>query len=161
MKKIIAIVTALILCFSCGVVKPTLPPATDTTVVHVVDSVAWHDSTVFHHVYKEIYNDYAGLLDTLSMSTSYSDFSAWVDTTKNVLKGKAENKDIEIPVKIKWKEKIVYKDSIKVVREPYPVEVVKEVKTHFFYEKILWALSLAALIMIGFKIYPIIKKWLL
>ena len=141
MKRIISLLIILITIIACGVTKPTLPPATDTTVVHVIDSVAWHDSTLFHHVYKEIYNDYADLLDTLNMSTTYSDFSAWVDTTSNKLKGTATNKDINIPVQIKWKEKIVYKDSIQVVREPYPVEVEKIKYRHTFWDKLAWLIS--------------------
>ena len=138
MKKIISFLIILIMIIGCGVTKPTLPPATDTTVVHVIDSVAWHDSTVFHHIYKEIYNDYTGLLDTLSMSTT------------------AENKDIDIPVKIKWKEKIVYKDSIQVVREPYPVEVEKIKYRHTFFDKLSWlisGISLSILIIYIIKLY--------
>lgn len=155
MKKIISLLIILITIISCGITKP-LPPATDTTVVHVIDSVAWHDSTLFHHVYKEIYNDYTDLLDTLNMSTTYSDFSAWVDSTSNKLKGTATNKDIDIPVQIKWKEKIVYKDSIQVVREPYPVEVEKIKYRHTFWGKLSWLISglfISILIIYIIRIY--------
>jgi hypothetical protein len=155
MKRVdlIILASALTAFISCGVSKPTLPLATDTTIVNIVDSIAWHDSTVFHHVYKEIYNDYANLLDTLNISTSYSDFSAWVDTTQNVLKGKAENKDIDIPVKTKWKEKIVYKDSIQIKEVPYPVEVIKEVTK---YPSTYWwfmGFTVLTLIYFGRKLY--------
>lgn len=155
LSTFISIIFVILFTSTCGV-STHLPSDSTDTQVHIVDSIAWHDSTVLHHVYKERYNDYTSLLDTLNMSTTYSSFSSWIDTTNNVLKGKAENKDIDIPVKIKWKEKIVYRDSIRVVHEPYPVEVIKEVKTHFWYENILWTLSglcIMFLLLLGFKIY--------
>ena len=136
---------------NCGICKPTIPPSTDTTVTHVIDSVAWHDSTIYHTVYKEIYNDYTDLLDTLRLSTTYSEFESYIDTTKNILKGSAKNKDIDIPVQIKWKEKIVYKDSVKIVEKPYPVEVEKIVYRHTFFDKLCWLISLLLIVYIGFR----------
>ncbi len=148
----------LLIVAGCGITKPVLPPATDNTTVHVVDSTVWHDSTVVHHVYKEIYNDYTDMLDTLRLATTYSEFESYVDTTAKVLKGTARNKDIDIPVQIKWKEKIVYKDSIKVVKEPYPVEVEKIVYRHTFWDKLCWLLSGILLLFVGYKIVKIYIK---
>lgn len=127
MKKFIGIITAIALTFSCCATKNIPGGTTDITIINVRDSINFVDSVVYHHIYKEIYNDYTGLLDTLKLSTSYSDFKAFVDTSSNMLKGSAQNKEDSIPVKIKWKEKIVYRDSIRTVDKPYPVEVVKEV----------------------------------
>ena len=89
MKKGLMILIPLIIT-ACGICKHNIPPATDNTTVHVVDSIAWHDSTVYHHIYKEHYNDYKSLLDTLSLETFYSEFRAYVDTTDKLLKGEAQ-----------------------------------------------------------------------
>ena len=159
MKKLFVIILSILLIVAgCGITKPVLPPATDNTTVHVVDSTVWHDSTVVHHVYKEIYNDYTDMLDTLRLATTYSEFESYVDTTAKVLKGTARNKDIDIPVQIKWKEKIVYKDSIKVVKEPYAVEVEKIVYKHYWYESILWFFTVLALLFIAWKVIKIYIK---
>ena len=144
---------------ACGICKHNnnIPPARDTTMVHVVDSVAWHDSTVYHHIYKEHYNDYASLLDTLSLETFYSEFRAYVDTTNKLLKGEAKNKEGVAPVDIKWKEKIVYKDSIRTIDRPYPVEVTKEVTK---YPKSYWwflGFTLLTGIYFGLKVYLKVK----
>lgn len=137
----------------CGICKPNIPPAENNTTVHVVDSIAWHDSIIYHIVPKEVYNDYTSLLDTLRLSTSYSEFESYVDTTHKTLKGTARNTVDKVPVQIKWKEKIVYKDSIKYVKEPYPVEVVKEVTK---YPTTYWwfmGISILALLYIILKLY--------
>lgn len=155
-KWLVSILIILSIISSCGVIKPTLPPSSDSTVVHVIDSIAWHDSTIFHVVPKEIYNDYTSLLDTLKLNTSYSEFESWVDTNSNVLKGTAKNIVDKVPVQIKWKEKIVYKDSIKVVKEPYPVEVEKVIRKAPWYNWILWPFAvfgLLSLLLLAVKIY--------
>ena len=159
MKKLIAFILALLLIVAgCGITKPTLPQATDNTAVHLVDSIAWHDSTLYHHVYKEVYNDYADLLDTLKLSTTYSEFESYIDTTAKKLKGTAKNKDVDIPVQIKWKEKIVYRDSVRIVREPYPVEVEKIVYRHTFWDKLCWLLSGILLLIAVWKVVKIYLK---
>ena len=155
MKKgsLILLSAILLIIGACGVCKPNVPPATDTTVVHVIDSIAWHDSTVYYMVPKEVYNDYTSLLDTLRLSTSYSAFESYVDTTNKTLKGSAKNTVDRLPVQIKWKEKIVYKDSIKIEEKPYPVEVVKEVTK---YPTTYWwfmGISILALLYIILKLY--------
>lgn len=156
MKKLFNILIIILLTVSCGTIKPvpieTVINYKDSTVVNVVDS------TVYIPVERIV--DIVPPYDTLHLETSKAVADAWVDTTMHVLRGSIENKT-GIEYKYIYKDKIVVKDSIVTKEVPVPVEVVKEVKTHFWYERILWALSLAALIMIGFKIYPIIKKWLL
>ena len=153
MKKLALFFAIVLMVGACAVCKPNIPPAENNTTVHVIDSIAWHDSTVYHIVPKEIYNDYTSLLDTLRLSTSYSSFESYIDTTYKTLKGSARNTVDKVPVQIKWKEKIIYKDSIQYVKEPYPVEVVKEVTK---YPKSYWwfmGFSILALIYIGIKIY--------
>lgn len=141
---------------SCSAIKQvpvqTIYNYKDSTVVNVVDS------TVYIPVERIV--DVVPPYDTLHLETSKAVADAWVDTTMHVLRGSIENKT-GIEYKYKYKDKIVVKDSIVTKEVPVPVEVVKEVKTHFWYEKILWVLSLVSLIMIGKKIYPIIKKWLI
>lgn len=142
------------LCFltACGVTHH-LPPETEHTVVHYIDSIAWHDSTIIHYLTKERYVDITKPLDTLNLETSYAKAKAYLDTSMNVLKGSIENKDTPIETIIKWKEKTVYKDSIQVKEVPYPVEVTKEVVK---YPKSYWWLlifSIISALYFGVKTY--------
>ena len=127
----------------------------DSTVVsyNYIDSVRFVDSTVYHHLYKEVYNDYADMLDTLNLEDTYSKAKAYIDTTNKLLKGSIATKDVDIPVQIKWKEKIVYKDSIVYQKEEIPV-TVEVVKTkHPKYEWILWVWSILSLLGLAAFIY--------
>lgn len=156
MKKLIPITLFLLLLVGCGHTKYI--PTKEETIVHYIDSIAWHDSTIFHHVYKEHYKDYAGPKDTLSLETEYSRFKAWNDSTANVINGEAENKDIDIPVQFKWKEKLVYKDSLVYVDKPYPVEVPKEIKYIPDFCKFTITWFILSIIYIGIRIYLKFKK---
>ena len=151
MKRLLPIILSLLLLDGCGHTKYI--PIKEQVIVHQVDSIAWHDSTIVHNVYKEHYKDYTGLLDTLKMENTYSTFTAYNDTTANTLKGEIENKPISIPEKIKWKEKTVYKDSIQT--KEVPVEVVETIiKTK--YPKTYWlflGLTIIGMLYIGIKLY--------
>ena len=138
---------------SCGITKPVVVRDSTNIVVNYKDSVNFIDSTVYHHLYKEYYNDYTGLLDTLNLEDTYSKAKAYIDTTNKLLKGSIATKDVDIPVKIKWKEKIVYKDSIVYQKEeiPVPYEVVKT--KHPKYEWILWVWSILSLLGLAAIIY--------
>lgn len=131
----------------------------EETVVHYIDSTRWHDSTIVSYLTKERYVDIRSIYDTLHLETSYATATAYVDTSYKALKGIIENKDT-VPVKtqIKWKERIVYKDSIRTVEKEIPVEVIKEVKV---YPKTYWlfmAISIFALAYIILKVYLKFKK---
>lgn len=143
---------------SCGVVHH-YKPIKEETIIHVIDSIAWHDSTVISYLTKERYVDVVNDYDTLNLETSYAKATAYVDTTHRTLKGTIENKpDVPVKTQIKWKEKIVYKDSIRIVEKEVPVEVIKEVKV---YPKTYWlfmAISIAALAYIILKVYLKFKK---
>lgn len=156
MKKIFNIIIIILLAVSCGTIKPvpveTVINYKDSTLIHTVDS------TVYIPVERIV--DIVPPYDTLHLETSKAVADAWVDTTMHVLRGSIENKT-GIEYKYIYKDKIVVKDSIINKEVPVEVQVTKEVKTHFWYEKILWVLSLLAGVMIGRKIYPIVKKWLL
>ena len=141
---------------SCTVLKPVV--VRDSTVVsyNYIDSVRFVDSTVYHHLYKEVYNDYTGLLDTLNLEDTYSKAKAYIDTTNKLLKGSIATKDVDIPVKIKWKEKLVYRDSVVYQKEevPVPYEVEKKYIPKFYKFCLFWFIAtlagIAALIYIKF-----------
>lgn len=96
-------------------------------------------------------------MDTLNLETSYAKAQAYMDTTFRALKGYIENKsDVPVKTQIKWKERIIYKDSI--ITKEVPVEVIKEVTK---YPKTYWwflGISIAALIYIILKVYLKFKK---
>lgn len=141
---------------SCSVIKPIA--VRDSTVInyHYIDSINYIDSTIYHHLYKEIYRDYTGLLDTLNLEDSYSKAQAYIDTTNKQLKGSIATKDADIPVKIKYKEKLVYRDSIVYQKEevPIPVEVEKK-----YIPKWCWWLMGINIGMIVALILWILKKY--
>ena len=142
---------------SCGVVHHC-KQIKEETIVHYIDSTRWHDSTVVSYLTKERYVDIVKPLDTLNLETTYAKAQAYLDTTFQALRGSIENKsDVPVKTQIKWKERIVYKDSI--VTKEVPVEVIKEVVK---YPKTYWwfmGISIAALVYIILKVYlKFIKK---
>lgn len=150
MKKPLVILSLLLL-VGCGNIRYI--ETKEQTITHYVDSIAWHDSTIYHHIYHEHYKDYTGPKDTLNLETTYSRFKAWNDSTSNTLKGEAVNKEDSIPVKIKWKEKVIQKDSLIYVEKPVPVEVEKKIKyiPKFFWFAFGW--FILSIIFIVLKIY--------
>jgi len=139
---------------SCGA-SYNLPPANND--VHVRDSVAIHliDSVVYTPV--EVIKDVVPVYDTLKMETSLSKAQAWVDTTTHTIKGKLENKK-GITEKIKYVDRVEYRDSIKIEQVPYPVEVEVVKTKHPFYESILWLLSALFVIPLIIKL---VKKYVI
>jgi len=156
MKKLLIALLLLITAAACKTIQYV--PIKGDTVVEYRDTTIWKDSLIYTPV--EVVKEVVPQMDTLNMETSLASATAYVDTTTNTLKGSIKNKK-GITEQIKWREKIVYRDSLVTQEVPVEVQVTKEVKTHFWYEKILWVLSLLAGVMIGRKIYPIVKKWLL
>lgn len=149
MKKIkIWWVSVLLVAFisSCGIIKPIPIENNTNTIVNYVDSINYIDSTIYHHIYKEYYKDYTDLLDTLNLETTYSKSKCWVDTTDKKLKGEIYNKPDSIPEKIKWKEKIVYKDSIQIQEKeiPVPYEVVKYKTPKWCWWNLVYSILLTA-----------------
>lgn len=151
MKKIFAILFTCLLLGGCVVYK-YLPSENNTTVR---DSVAinYKDSTIIHH--KTVNRDYAGLLDTLSIKGERSAMKAYADTSNFTIKGEL----VEEPIKqrIVYKDRIQYRDSIQYVKEPYPVEIIKEKK---YIPKFFWGtfvFSLLVVLVYILKIYIKIK----
>lgn len=155
MKKIKIWAITVLLVASCGLIKP-IPVNTNTeTIVNYIDSINYIDSTIYHHIFKEYYKDYTDLLDTLNLETSYSKSKSWVDTTDMKLKGYITNKPDSIPEKIKWKEKIVYRDSIQTIEKeiPVPVEVEKKYVPQFY----KWLLGINIVTLVVALLYALKK----
>lgn len=122
MKKILIL---LLLC-SCSVVRPIR----EEIVIHHRDSISYHDSTIYHHIPVEVIKTITLPGDTSHLETSVAVSDAWTDTLG--LHHTIKNKDT-IPVQIKWKERIQYRDSVITQYKEVPYEVIKEVKPKSYY----------------------------
>lgn len=146
-RLIISILSILLCCYSCKTIQYV--PIESDTKIEYRDTTIYRDSIIYTPV--EVVKEVVPQFDTLNIETSLATASAYVDTTTRTLKGKIENKK-GITEKIKYKDRIVYRDSISRVEIPVPVEVVKEVKTHYWYEKLLWIFSIIGLGAIAIKV---------
>lgn len=125
MKKIIfaALLAALA---ACSTIKYV--PVETIKEVHVRDSVYFRDTLVRVELKKARISDFVDPSDTLVLQTDLARSTTFLDTTRNVLRGTIENTKPHVEKKIPVKEKIVYRDSLVYVKEPYPVDVEKPVK---------------------------------
>ena len=149
--KSFIITLIIILINSCGISKPnttTIIQYKDSTITNIVDSVVY--------IPKERIVDIVPIYDTLYLETSKAKSVSYVDTTNHVLRGSIENK-AGIEYKYIYKDKIVYRDSLITKEIEVPYEVIKEVKTHFWYEKFLWLMTILSILYITFKICMKIK----
>lgn len=149
MKKLIILILSILCCITaCKTIQYV--PIKGDTVVEYRDTTIWKDSLIYTPV--EVVKEVVPYMEPLYMETSLAKAEAYVDTTTNTLKGKIENKK-GITEQIKWREKVVYKDSI--VTQEVPVEVEKIVtKTkHPFYEWLLWMISILSIGYFALKIY--------
>ena len=138
---------------SCSVTKPTIIPSTE--IVNVRDSVVYNivDSTVIHPV--EVIKDIVPVYDTLRLETSLAEAEAYVDTTLHLLRGSIKNKE-GYSVKIKYVDRIEYRDSIQIKEVPVPYEVEKIVRKNPWYFPIVLIfgiIGLAAIIICIVKLY--------
>jgi hypothetical protein len=153
MKNFRILFLLILLVMSCGPIKQipveTIINYKDSTVVNTIDSVIY--------IPKERIVDVVAPYDTLKLETNMAKAEAYVDTTLHLLKGSIENKK-GVTEKIKYKEKLVYRDSVvtKEVPVEVPVEVVKH--KHYWYEPILWLFALLSIGYIGLKLA---KKYLI
>lgn len=145
-----AAVCSAAVCSLAGCSTTKYVPTETQTVVNYIDSVRYdvRDSVVL--IPKEVYKDYASLLDTLRMETEYAKAEAFVDTTHNILNGKLETKKaVEYRERIVYRDRIEYRDSIQV--KEIPVEVVKTVsKTP---EIFWWILGYSVLLTLVVGLY--------
>lgn len=101
-------------------------PSTDTNVV-VRDSIVYVKDTVQVPLPVEVVKEVVPFMDTLFMETSLAVSKSYVDTTTKTLKGEIKNKQKTLPVEIEHQEQYHQRDSIQIIKEPYPVEVEKKV----------------------------------
>ena len=145
---------ALSLAFGGCTVTKYIPVET-IKEVHVKDSVFVKDTVVRVELEKARISDFVGLTDTLYLSDAYSRATAFVDTTRAILRGTIETTKpyVEKPVQIK--EKITYRDSIVYQDRPVPYEVTKEVRYIPWWAKTLsW---IGGLTLIAGIIYILLK----
>ena len=120
----------------------------DTTRIHTTDTLV--KVPEFH------LSDFAGLRDTLTLTSGLSTSRSWVDTVGLVLCGELEQTG-SLPVQVRWKERVVWRDSIRTEDKPYPVEVTKEVRYVPWYSKALSFVGLIALLVAGIWVYRKIR----
>ena len=125
MKKILAF---LILIMFIGCKSTVYVPTESKTEIRYHDTTIYHNDTIHISINKEAYNYYTSLLDTLYMETQYAYSTAYIDTTHKLLNGHICNKEVDIPVVYKWKDRYVTNDSIVYNETQIPVYVEKEVK---------------------------------
>lgn len=141
----------IICCFSCSTIKYV--PIKGDTVVEYRDTTIYKDSIVYTP--KEVVKEIVPELDTLSMETSIAKATAYLDTINRMLRGKIENKK-GITEQMKYKEKIVYRDSVVIQEVPIevPVETIKY--RHTFFDKLCWLISGLS---ISILLYILLKKY--
>ena len=146
MQRLIILILTILMCIGCSCPKQipveTIINYKDSTLIHMVDSI--------RYIPKERIVDVVPVYDSLTLETNIAKAKAWVDTTTHTLKGSLENKK-GIEYKYIYKDRVEYRDSI--VTKEVPVEVTKEVKTHYSYEKWLWMISILSLLYFTVRIY--------
>lgn len=148
----------LMLSLSVGCKTIQYVPIETGTTVHIKDSVALHIKDSVRVIEKSVYKDYAGLLDTLSISSPKASMRAWADTSRNLIAGELKTEPIEEKTKIVYKDRVEYRDSLVYKEVPVPVEVEKEVKYVPWYHRVLSGIGLISiLILLGFVCFKIWK----
>ena len=151
MKRYLAYIIFAVMLLGCGQIRQI--PVQTQTIVNYRDSLVIRDSVRLISLPVESEKDYSRYPDTLYLETSLAGAKTWLDTSANVLRGEIHNKPVaKLPVPVK--EHTVYKDNL--VYKEVPVEVVKEVKTHYGYEKWLWGYVVVSLLVIA--LYILLKK---
>lgn len=135
---------------SCGQIKQVslehqvITTYKDSTIINIIDSI--------RYIPRERVVDVISPYDTLNLETSLAKAKAYVDTTNHLLKGEIENKkDFEQKHTIEYKEKITRDTTYIKQPVPYPVETIKY--KHYWYESILWIISIISLIYFGLKFW--------
>ena len=140
--------------------KPQQTVIKEETVTRYIDSTIWHTDTTYYQVPIEVYSDFTSLLDTLRLQTNYSIAWSAVDTNNMMLVGEIRNKDIKVPIKYLWKEKVITKDTT-IFKEhieyvPKDVIVEKKVTPQWAWFTLVWALITVA--SIAWSVYKRFRK---
>lgn len=161
MRRLVCSILAALAIVGCSTIKYV--PVETIKEVHVKDSVYFRDTVVRVELEKARISDLVNVGDTLVLSDAYSRATAFVDTTRAILRGTIETTRPYVEKPVQFKEKIVYRDSVVTKEVPVPVEVTKEVRYIPWWAKTLsWigGLSLIALIiyiLLKLKIFSIKK----
>ena len=150
MYKFFAILSTILILGSCGICAKL--PREDVHII-VRDSVAvsYRDSVVL--VPKEVLMEVTPV-DSSHLETTYAISDAWVDSLALL-----HHKLVQKPVKSEYKEKEIIKIQRDTTFIRVPVEVIKEKKVHYKYEKWLWFISMIALVYFGYKFYRLILRF--
>ena len=149
MRNLVKIFIPLLLLTSCAVQRP----ATNVTINHK-DSLVIHTELVAVPLPVESHTVVSPEKKS-HLETSLAKSDASIDSL-GMLHHSLENKKDSIKTKIEYVDRIQYRDTT-IIKE-VPVEVVKEVKTHFWYEKFLWLISIVSIGVLVVKIYLKVKK---
>ena len=154
MKKIALLITVFIT--ACSIIKPV--PIETNTQVHIKDSTVYNyiDSIRIHEATR--YRDFAWMNDTLKLRGNRSRAWAVCDTLKGCLIGEIEEDKVEEKTKIIYKDRIEYRDSIRNVEVPVPVEIEKEVKVYPRWMIVLSLFGIVSTLVLGFQVYLKLKK---
>lgn len=120
----------MILALAGGCKVTQLVPIETGTTVNVRDSIRWEIRDSIRIKEETRYKEWAGLLDTLSISSARgTQMRAWNDTTLGVLSGELREPELKEQTRIiykdRWKvrDSIVFKEIPKIVEKP--VEIIK------------------------------------
>lgn len=119
-----------------------------STTVNVKDSTVFNIKDSVRIIERSRYKDYGDLLKVIRIDGNRSHMTAWVDTTKNILNGELVEDPVQEKTHIEYRDRIEYKDSVRVEikPEPYPVEIEKKVKYIPWYNQVLSAIGLISLL---------------
>ena len=146
MKKILAEILLVLGVFlpACTVTKYV--PVETIREVHVKDSVYLRDTLIKIELEKARLSDFVDLGDTLVLQTDLARATAFVDSTKGILRGTIENIKPYIEKPIPVQHKIEYRDSIitkeKVVTNE--IEVEKKVIPKWAWWSLIASIVMAA-----------------
>lgn len=122
-------------------------PVETNTEVHIKDSLVLNIKDSIRITERTRYKDYGDLLDTLRLDGNRAHSRSWIDTTKSIIAGELVEDPVEEKTKVVYKTKIEYRDSVRIEKEPYPVEVPKEVKVVPKFWKVLGIIGIISILL--------------
>lgn len=136
-------------------------PVETVKEVHTRDSVYYRDTVVRVELEKARLSDFVDVGDTLVLATDLARATAFVDSTKGILRGTIENIKPYIEKPVPVQHKIEYRDSIITKEVPVPVEVEKIVKRTPWIMRVLSGIGIIALgLLLGWFIGKYLHKGL-
>lgn len=134
-------------------------PVETVKEVHTRDSVYFRDTVVRVELEKARLSDFVDVGDTLVLATDLARATAFVDSTKGILRGTIENIKPYIEKPVPVQHKIEYRDSIITKEVPVPVEVEKIVKRTPWIMRVLSGIGIIALgLLLGWFIGKYLHK---